>query len=115
MSRKIYKPIICKGCALMLAMKCYEKHWWFHIVRDPLVWGMRFLGWVNRIDAYKHPVKKSECKGCLRFLKAELEEKSPTFNFLNSFIGPKFQKLRNNMLSQEELEEAKKIANDAFN
>ncbi len=115
MSNKDLKPIVCKGCALMLAMKCYEQHWWFHIMRDPLVWGMRFLGWINHIDAYKHPVKKSECKGCIRFLKAELEQKSSTFNFLNKFIGPRFANLRNGMLSEEDLKEAKKIAAESFN
>ncbi len=114
MNNKELKPIVCKGCALMLAMKCYEQHWWFHIVRDPLVWGMRFLGWVNHIDAYKHPVKKSECKGCIRFLKAELEQKSPTFNFLNKFIGPRFANLRNGMLTKEDITKAKLIATEAM-
>ncbi len=114
MSKKEFKPIVCKGCALMLAIKCYEKHWWFHIVRDPLVGGMRFLGWVNGIDAYKHPVKKSECKGCIRFLKAELEQKSKTFNYLNQYIGPRFSNIRNNMLSEEELKAAKDFATEAM-
>ncbi len=114
MRNKEYKPIVCKGCALMLAIKCYEKNWWFHIVRDPLVWGMRFLGWVNGIDAYKHPVKKSECKGCIRFLKAELEQKSKTFNFLNQFIGPRFANYRNGMLSDEDIKAAKVYAEEAM-
>ncbi|MDR1938149.1 MAG: hypothetical protein LBQ73_06610 [Tannerellaceae bacterium] len=108
-------PVQCHGCALMLAMRCYEKHWWFHLVRDPLVWGMYFLAFSHGIDAKKHVVRKTFCKGCIRFMKAELEMKSPTFNFLNRFIGPWFAHTRNNMLTKKEMEEAKRFAQEAMN
>ena len=108
-------PIVCKNCALMMAMRCYEKHWWFRLIREPLVGGMRFLAWCNHIDTGKHGVRKSSCKNCIRFMKAELEEKSPTFNFLNRFIGPWFGNMRNAMLTPDEMAEAKRIAAEAMN
>jgi hypothetical protein len=40
-------------------------------------------------------------------MKAELEEKSPTFRFLNGLIGQRFGDIRNAMLTQEELDVAK--------
>ena len=103
-------PVVCKNCALFLVRRCYGKHWWFRAVREPLIWGMRFLGLLNGIDARKHPVHNPECNGCVRFLKAELESKSPTFRFLNDLVGPLFSSFRNSLLTREELDEAKRLA-----
>jgi hypothetical protein len=68
---------------------------------------MRILAWRNGIDARRHAVSSPECHGCVRFMKAELEEKSPAFRFLNERIGPWFRTLRDSMLTQAELDEAK--------
>lgn len=113
-SSEEYSPIVCKMCALYLMDKCYKKHWWFHLVRDPLVWGMKYLAWCNGIDARKHGVRKTRCKGCIRFMKEELMQKSPTFNFLNKYIGPRFQNIRNPMLNEEDVTEGKKLAKEAM-
>ena len=40
-------PVVCKNCVLFLIKQCYGKHWWFRLVREPLVWGMRILAWWN--------------------------------------------------------------------
>ncbi|KAA6344548.1 hypothetical protein EZS27_007818 [termite gut metagenome] len=106
-------PVLCRGCAELLAQKCYQKHWYFHLVRDPLVWGMQFLAWCNGIDAKKQVVRKTYCKGCIRFMKTGLEEKSATFKFLNRFIGPWFGDFRNGMLTEEDKKEARQRAMDA--
>lgn len=98
----------------MLARIVYRRHWWFPLVREPLVMGMRILAWWNRIDARKHAVRNPECKGCIRFMKAELEEKSPTFRFLNDRIGDYFGHLRNSRLTGEELDEARRFADKAM-
>jgi hypothetical protein len=47
-------------------------------------------------------------------MKAELEVKSPTFRVFNGYIGPGFRSLRDSMLKQEELAEAKRIAAEAM-
>ena len=100
-------PIVCKNCVLHLVRRVYGKHWWFRLVREPLVFGMRILAWWNGIDARSHKVSNTECHGCVRFMKAELEEKSPFFCFLNDRIGPWFRTTRDSMLTQTELDEAK--------
>ena len=105
-------PIVCKNCALLMVRLCYGRHWWFRLVREPLVWGMRILALWNGIDARSHAVSNRECHGCVRFMKAELEEKSPTFRFLNDLIGQRFSTLRNGMLTQAELDEAKRHAQE---
>lgn len=107
-------PIICKNCALMLAQIVYQRHRWFPLVREPLLLGMRTLARFHRIDARRHVVRNPECKGCIRFMKAELEEKSATFRFLNNRIGEHFSNLRNARLTQAEFEEAKRFAREAM-
>jgi len=100
----------CRMCAIYLVERCNKKNMLFHIIRDPLVWGMYFLGWCNGINVRQIVVGKTRCNGCIRFLKTALEEKSPTFNCLNKFIGPRFAKIRNSMLTDEEIREGKRLA-----
>jgi hypothetical protein len=104
----------CKNCAQMLARIVYRRHWWFPVLREPLVLGMHLLAWWHRIDPARYPVGNPECSGCLRFVKTELEEKSPTFRFLNGLIGEPFGRVRNARLTQEELDEAKRFAREAM-
>ena len=107
-------PVVCKNCALMLARIVYRRHWWFPLVREPLLLGMRILAWRHNIDARSHGVRNPECRGCIRFMKDELEEKSPLFRFLNDRIGSKFTALRDARLTQAERDEAKRYAQEAM-
>jgi hypothetical protein len=107
-------PVICKNCALMLVRIVYRRHWWFALLREPLLLGMRLLARWHGIDPFRHAVRNPECKGCIRFMKAELEEKSPTFRFLNDRIGRKFTALRDARLTGAELDEAKRFAREAM-
>jgi hypothetical protein len=74
---------------------------------------MRMLAWWNGIDARKHRVARAECRGCVRFMKTELEEKSAMFRFFDKRIGSHFKTLRDSMLRPEEIQEAKRIAAEA--
>ena len=107
-------PVVCKACVLFLIQRCYVRHWWFRLLREPLITCMRILAWWNGIDAWTHAVHRPECRGCVRFMKAELEDKSGTFRFFNKLIGPRFRTLRDSMLQTEELQEAKRIAAEAM-
>jgi hypothetical protein len=93
-----------------LMSQTYQRHWWFFLIREPLVCGMLFLAWVNHLPIKTYAAKNPECRGCLRFIKAELEVKSGTFRLLNRFIGPLFNKIRDPRLVPEEVAEAKAIA-----
>jgi hypothetical protein len=90
-----------------LMRKTYKRYWWFPLVREPLVLGMRFLGLVNRIPIKAYAAANPECRGCLRFLKADLTAKSRTFRFLNRFIEPVFRSIRAPRLVASEVAEAK--------
>ena len=104
----------CKNCALLLARIVGERHWWFRFVRSPLVWGMRFLALWHRIDARRWIVTEISCEGCIRFIKTELEQRSPTFRWLNGLIGKRFTALRDSRLTAKELAEAKRFAAEAM-
>jgi len=104
----------CKNCTMLLIRRCYGRNWWFRLVREPLMWGMRILAWWNKIDVRGHGTGNPECRGCIRFIKSELEEKSPAFVFLNKYIGLRFKVLRDSMLTQEDFGEAKRYAKEAM-
>jgi hypothetical protein len=98
----------------MLVRIVYQRNRWFPLLREPLLAGMRVLARLHGIDAYKHEVHNPECRGCIRFMKAELEEKSLTFRFLNNRIGRRFSALRDAQLTEAELVEAKRYAREAM-
>jgi len=104
----------CKMCALRLARIVGQRHWWFFLVREPLLLGMRLLAWCHGIDRRLHVAPNPECNGCIRFMKNELEAESPTFRFLNGIIGDRFSRLRNARLAAEEISEAKRHAAQAL-
>lgn len=110
----LLSPVICKNCALMLARLVCQRHWWFPLVREPLLMGMRILAWRHGIDAHSQQVRNPECQGCIRFMKAGLEEKSPTFRFLNNRIGSTFSSMRDARLTRAERDEAKRYAAEAM-
>lgn len=107
-------PVVCKNCALMLARLVCRRHWWFPLLREPLLWGMGILAWRHGIDARTHDVANPECRGCIRFMKAELEEKSPTFRVLNDLIGKTFSTVRDSRVTPAERDEAKRFAKKAM-
>lgn len=102
--------VVCQGCVLMMIRRCYRAHWWFRLAREPLAAAMRILAALNGIRAKDYAARNPECRGCIRFIKAELEIRSATFRFLNGWIGPRFRKLRDSMLEEKDFAEAKKHA-----
>ncbi|MBP2657554.1 MAG: hypothetical protein H6Q69_586 [Firmicutes bacterium] len=107
--------VVCKNCAARLAKWCYRRYWWFRLVREPLLLGMRILAWWHGIDARTHKVRNNECHGCIRFMKAELTAKSSIFCFFDKIIGKKVSKLRDSILTQDQLDEAKRYAREVSN
>lgn len=101
--------VVCKNCANRLAKWCYEKHPWFRVVREPFVLGLRAMAAFYRIKAHPH-VKNKECEECIRYMKNELQRKSMLFRFLNRTIGKWISKLRDYMLTEDEVKRAKQYA-----
>ena len=108
------KKARCGGCTIRLVRRCSDRAWWFAPARWPLVTGMRLLAKYHAIDPNDYAVRREECRGCLRFIKTELKDRSPAFVWLNDRINPRFNRLRNSLLTPEELAEAKRFAKEAF-
>jgi hypothetical protein len=100
----------CQNCTLMLMKRCYGQHWWFRFIREPLLLGMRILALWHHIDATRYVVRNPTCHGCIRFIKAELEDKSPLFCWLNRWIAPQFKMLSGSMLTEVDRQAAKQQA-----
>jgi hypothetical protein len=106
--------VVCKRCSLYLVRAAYVRHGWFRLLREPLVFCMRVLAWWNHIEVARQTARLQQCPGCVRFMKAELDKKSPTYRFFNGLIGPSFKRVWDPMLKAEEVEEARRIAREAM-
>lgn len=101
------KRAVCNTCTIRLVRLCYERTWWFRVFREPLVAGMVIMGRIYRVKPEEYEVRSQECQGCIRFLKTALKERSSLFRLLNSLIDPLFNRLRNSIVSEQELQEAR--------
>jgi len=108
------RSAVCKTCTLQLVRLCYQRALWFRLFREPLLAGMRLLSRWHRINPRDYKVRKQECYGCIRFMKVALKEKSPTFRWLNNRVDPLFNRLRDSLLTEEEIAAASAFAGEAF-
>jgi hypothetical protein len=107
------KHPVCNTCTILLVELCYQRVWWFRLMREPLLLGMRLLSWWHGIDPCDYPVRTEGCYGCIRFMKESLKERSPVSRWLNDRINPAFNRIRDSIVTQEEIREAKRLAREA--
>ena len=79
-------------------------------MREPLVMGMRILGRAYRVDPEEYEVRSEECRNCIRFLKTGLKDKSGLLRRLNGLIDPVFNRIRDSIVSDQELQESRDLA-----
>ena len=106
-SSETRKYVKCNTCTIDLVELCYKRSVLFRVFREPLVCGMRILAWVHCIDSRHFEVSKEECRGCIRFMKTALKERSFVFRAFNFIINPAFNAFRNTLVSDEEIAEAR--------
>jgi hypothetical protein len=104
---------VCKTCTILLVKLCYERVWWFRWLREPLLLGMRLLSRRYGIDPRDYPVRTETCYGCIRFMKESLKEKSMVARRLNDLINPVFNRIRDSIVTEEEIREARRFAREA--
>jgi hypothetical protein len=104
------KKVTCNNCTISLVRICERRAWWFGPARFPLVLGMRAMAMLYCIDPSIYDVRSEECQQCLRFLKLELKERSAAFRLLNKLINPHFDRIRNSLLTEDELAESRRKA-----
>jgi hypothetical protein len=101
---------VCKLCTIRLEQLCYRRAWWFRAFRETLATGVRLFALVHRIRPAEYRTRSPLCHNCLRFRKNALKIKSPTFRWLDSYLNPFFNRVRDSLLTAEELEHARRLA-----
>ena len=107
------KNAVCNTCTIKLVNTAYQRAPWFRLVREPLKTGMRVLAWAYRVDPFEYEVRTPACYGCMRFYKVALKDRSGFFRWLNDRVNPTFDALLERIVTQEEVQEAKRFARSA--
>jgi hypothetical protein len=103
----------CKICTIRLEQLCYRRAWWFRAFRELLATGIRLFAVAYGFRADRHPARSPMCRRCLRFRKNALKAHSPLFNRLDGYLNPFFNRVRDSLLTAEELERARALARRA--
>lgn len=103
----------CRICTIRLEQICYQRAWWFRAFREILATGIRLFALAYRIPADHHQARSAMCFKCLRFRKNALQANSPFFNWLDGYLNPLFNRARDALLTPDELEKARQLAQRA--
>lgn len=103
----------CKICTIRLEALCYRRAWWFRAFREVLATGIRLFALVYFIRPRDYLARSPMCYKCLRFRKNELKARSPLFDWLDSYLNPIFNRVRDSLLTTEELAHARALARRA--
>lgn len=112
---KIKKNAVCNTCTLKLVAIAYRKKPVFRLFREPLKMVMRILSWIYRVNPDEYQVRTPSCRGCIRFYKLTLKERSGIFRWLNNRINPLFDRVLESIVTEEELKIAKEYGKNAIN
>lgn len=100
----------CGTCTIDLVRLACGRNIWFRMIRAPLALSMRLLGSLYGIQPYYSSGHDKKCRGCIRFTKIQLKERSAFFIFFNSILNPLFDRLIGALVTAAELRAAKETA-----
>jgi len=103
----------CKICTIRLEALCYERAWWFRAFREVLATGIRLFAIAYFIRPTEYRARSPMCFKCLRFRKNALKARSPLFDWLDSYLNPLFNRVRDSLLTPRELDQARRLAKRA--
>jgi hypothetical protein len=100
----------CKICTIRLEELCYKRAWWFRAFREMVATGIRLFAIALRVKTDEDKPRSKVCRRCLRFRKNALKRRSPLFNWLDGYLNPLFNRVRDSLLTPAELEQARALA-----
>ena len=100
----------CRICTAHLVALCDQRAWWFPPFRHALTAGVRLCTWLGRVPADPPPPRSPHCLACLRFQKNALKQHSALFRWLDRGVNPWFNRVRNRLLTEAELNQARLLA-----
>ena len=89
----------CKICTIRLEELCYKRAWWFRAFREVLATGIRLFAIALWIKTDEDKPRSKACQRCLRFRKNALKRRSPLFNWLDGYLNPLFNRVRDSLLT----------------
>jgi hypothetical protein len=102
--------LTCKMCTIHLERLCYRRAWWFRMVRECFATGIRLFAVIYWIRPGDYKVRSSMCHNCIRFRKNALKERSRLFAWLDRYLNPVFNRIRDSLLTPTELDQARELA-----
>jgi hypothetical protein len=105
--------VVCRVCTIRLEGLCYQRAWWFRAFREVLATGVRLFALFSRINPANYTTRSAFCHGCLRFKKNALKERSALFRWVDARINPLFNRIRDSLLTAQELDDARRFAREA--
>lgn len=112
-ARSLPTSASCKICTIRLEALCYQRAWWFRAFREILATGIRLFAVAYLIRPEEYLARSPMCFKCLRFRKNALKARSPLFNWLDSYLNPMFNRVRDSLLTADELNRARMLARRA--
>ena len=106
-------PTACKTCTIRLERLCYARAWWFRPFREVLATGIRLFALAYRVNPRDYESRSPACYRCIRFRKNVLKGRSAAFRWLDGYLNPFFNGVRDSLLTPEELAGAKEFARRA--
>ena len=112
-ARPLASTASCKICTIRLETLCYQRAWWFRVFREILASGIRVFAIAYLIRPKDYLARSPMCFKCIRFRKNALKERSALFNWLDSYLNPMFNRVRDSLLTPKELDDARALARRA--
>ena len=113
MTEAARKRPLCGNCTLFLVRAAYRRAPLFRLVREPLKAGMIMMSWLHRVDPKAIDVPTESCKGCIRFLKRGLMERSALFRWLHAWTNLRFDRILESIVTTDETAYASLYAAEA--
>jgi hypothetical protein len=107
------EPAICKMCTIRLEKLCYQRAWWFRIFRETLATGVRIFALIYLIQPKGYEARSRMCHSCVRFKKQGVQARSGLFRWLDGYVNPFFNRMRDSLLTADELQQMRELAQRA--
>ena len=105
----------CSVCTIRLERLCRRRALWFRVLRAGLAGAVRVWSLWHPVDPVFYELRSPACRGCFRFRKNVLKEKSRFFRWLDSYVNPVFNWARDSLLLPGEKDSARVHATQAAN
>ena len=105
--------VACNICTIHLEKLCCERAWWFRGFRECFATGIRAFALVHRVRPAEYRTRSRMCHRCIRFRKNTMKERSGLFRWLDGYLNPLFNRVRDSLLTPEELDKARELARRA--